>query len=158
MALSHVKVDTIADLTGTVTVFDSAGITATVAATGLVRPSDWNSAHNQFITVGGNTVGGSTASGTNIIYQGAGIVTLSANADTIVFSASQSVQTQGSVSVQGSQGAIVFSNSNGITFGGNASTITASHNGITSQTVQTQNSVQVLGSTGNIRTDSYTFQ
>ena len=150
MALSHVKVDTIADLTGTVTIYDSAGITATVAATGLVRPSDWNSAHNQFITVSGNTVGASTASGTNIIYQGAGIVTLSANADTIVFSASQSVQTQGSVSVQGSQGAIVFSNSNGITFGGNASTITASHNGITSQSVQTQNSVQVLGSTGNI--------
>lgn len=33
--------------------------------------------------------------------------------------------------MQGSTGAISFANSNGITFGGNASTITASHNGLT---------------------------
>jgi hypothetical protein len=40
------------------------------------------------------------------------------------------------VSVQGSTGAISFANSNGITFGFNASTITASHNGLTSQSNQ----------------------
>jgi len=50
--------------------------------------------------------------------------------------ASQSVQTQGSVAVLGSTGAISFQNSNGITFGGNASTVTASHNGLTSQSNQ----------------------
>lgn len=150
MALSHVKSNPVANMTGTVTVFNSAGITATVAATDLVRPVDWNSAHNQYMTISGNTLNASTASGTNIIYQGAGNISLFATSDTLIFSGSQSVQTQGSVSLQGSQGAIVFSNSNGITFGGNASTITASHNGITSQTVQTQGSVQVQGSTGAI--------
>lgn len=45
--------------------------------------------------------------------------------------ASQSVQTQSTVAVLGSTGAISFQNSNGITFGGNASTVTASHNGLT---------------------------
>lgn len=39
----------------------------------------------------------------------------------------QSVQTQNMVSVQGSTGNIYFENGNGITFGGNASTITASY-------------------------------
>jgi hypothetical protein len=40
------------------------------------------------------------------------------------------------VQVQGSSGAISFANGNGITFGGNASTVTASHNGLTSQSNQ----------------------
>jgi hypothetical protein len=176
MAVSHVKSNAIADFTGTVTVFNSLGATATTQATALVRPSDWNSAHNQYMTIAGNTAGASTISGTNIVLQGGNNVTLSANASTIIFSgpdlagylttaaqsnhshgnptlaltnltgttasasngltlslsaASQSVQTQNSVSVQGSTGAISFANSNGITFGGNASTITASHNGLT---------------------------
>lgn len=43
--------------------------------------------------------------------------------------------------------ALTFSNANGVTFGLNASTVTAS---VASQTVQTQNMVSVLGSTGNI--------
>ena len=67
--------------------------TQTVAdgtATSIVRPSDWNSAHNQFITLSGNTAGQSTVSGTNIVFQGGDNVTLSANtaagAATIVFS------------------------------------------------------------------------
>ena len=76
---------------------------------------------------------------------GSSRVTASHNALT-----SQSVQTQGSVQVQGSTGAISFANGNGITFGGNASTITASHNALTSQSIQTQGSVQVQGSTGAI--------
>lgn len=44
----------------------------------------------------------------------------------------------------------VLSNSNGLSFGLNGSTVTASHNGITSQSVQTQNLVSFQGSTGNI--------
>jgi hypothetical protein len=39
-------------------------------ATSVVRPSDWNSGHNQFVTLAGNTSGASTVSGTNIVYQG----------------------------------------------------------------------------------------
>lgn len=69
MAVSHVKSDTIADWTGTVTVFDSAGNTGTVAATNLVRPSDWNSVHNVTNTFLGSTFGSSTHSGTNIVTQ-----------------------------------------------------------------------------------------
>lgn len=76
MAVSHIKSDTIADWTGTVTVFNSQGSTATVAATDIVRPSDWNSVHNQFYTLTGNTTNSSTASGTNVVFSGAGNITL----------------------------------------------------------------------------------
>lgn len=132
MAVSHVKSNPVANMTGTVTVFGSGGVTETKAATDLVRPVDWNSAHNQFMTISGNIGANSTASGSNIVFQAAGNISLFASTDTLIFSAPvQTVQTQGMVSLQGSTGAIVFSNSNGITFGGNASTITASHNGLT---------------------------
>lgn len=88
MAVSHIKSNTIADFTGTVTVFNSAGATTTQLATALVRPSDWNSAHNQYVTLSGNTAGASTLSGTNIVFQGGNNVVLSATDQTIIFSAS----------------------------------------------------------------------
>ena len=64
MAVSHVKSNTVADWTGTVTVGNSTGGTQTIAATNLVRPGDWNSAHNQFYTLSGNTTNASTAPAT----------------------------------------------------------------------------------------------
>ena len=76
MAVSHVFSNAVADWTGTVTVFDSAGSTGTAAASAIVRPSDWNSAHNQFYTLTGNTTGNSTASGTNVIFSGGQLITL----------------------------------------------------------------------------------
>lgn len=51
--------------------------TVTVAATDVVRPSDWNSAHYQFMSATGNTAGQSTFSGTNIVFGGGPNVTLS---------------------------------------------------------------------------------
>ena len=51
MALFHVYNQTVTDGT----------------ATSVVRPSDWNSAHSQMMTLAGNTVGASTVSGTNQI-------------------------------------------------------------------------------------------
>jgi hypothetical protein len=45
LTISHAKSNTIADFTGTVTGWNSSGGTATVLATDLVRPSDWNSSH-----------------------------------------------------------------------------------------------------------------
>lgn len=72
MAVSHVKSVTIGDFTGTVTAFNSQGSTVTVAATDLARPSDWNSVHNQYFTLTGNTTGGSTASGTNVVFAASG--------------------------------------------------------------------------------------
>lgn len=150
--VSHAKSNTIPDFTGTVTVFNSAGATQTALASAIVRPSDWNSAHMQLMTLGGNTAGASSVSGSNIGLEGGPNITLSVNGSTIVVSAptpvAQSVQTQGMVSLQGSTGAIVFSNSNNVSFGGNASTITASAS--FAQSVQTQNSVLVQGSTGAI--------
>jgi hypothetical protein len=109
VALYHVKNNTIGDMTGTVTVFNSQGSTTTANATDLVRPGDWNSAHSQVITLAGNTAGASTASGTNIVFQGGNNVTASvnqgANAATIVFSGAntvaQTVQTQASGNIVG---------------------------------------------------------
>lgn len=136
MAISHVKSNTAVGWTGTVTVFNSQGSSGTAAASDMVLPSDWNSAHHNLLTLTGNTAGASTVSGTNIVYAGGNNITLSAaqgaNVATIsVVGNAQSVQTQNMVSVLGSTGNISFDNANGITFGGNASTITASHNGLT---------------------------
>ena len=90
MAVSHVYNQTVADGT----------------ATSVVRPSDWNSVHNQFLTVSGNTAGQSTMSGTNIVFQGGNNVTLSvataAGAATVVYSAAnQTNQTVASGNIAG---------------------------------------------------------
>lgn len=78
MAISHVYSQTVADGT----------------ATSVVRPSDWNSAHNQYMTIGSNTAGVSTLSGTNIQFNGGNNLTLSANGNTLIFSAAnQTVDT-----------------------------------------------------------------
>ena len=77
-AVSHFKSLTMADFTGTVTVFNSAGQFQTQAATDLVRPSNWNSAHEGFVTLSGNTSNLSTASGlTNLVLAGGNNITLS---------------------------------------------------------------------------------
>ena len=59
-------------------------------ATSVVRPSDWNSGHAQIVTLGGNTAGASTLTGTNIIIQGGNNLTVSgvqgANVATIIMS------------------------------------------------------------------------
>lgn len=91
-AISHSKSNTIGDwAAGAVTVFNSQGSTATANATDLVRPGDWNSAHNAFqtisSTVGGATYGTANATATNIVMGAADGIYLSmstvANAATI---------------------------------------------------------------------------
>jgi len=86
MAISHVFSSPLNDITGTVTVFNSAGQTTTGIATQIVRPSDWNSVHKHYVTLSGNVVGDSTLSGTNIVYQGGDNITLSGTGQTIIFS------------------------------------------------------------------------
>jgi len=76
VAVIHAFSNTNADFTGTITGFNSQGSTTTLAATNLVRPSDWNSGHNQFFTLIGNTSNASTVSGTNIVISGGDNVTL----------------------------------------------------------------------------------
>lgn len=86
MNLLHLKTNTIADFTGTVTVYNQTGGTNTVAASDLVRPSDWNSVHKMLLTFGGNTTGNSTLSGTNIHIAGAGGVSVGGSNGSFVIS------------------------------------------------------------------------
>ncbi len=76
MAVIHAFSNTNADFTGTITGFNSQGSTVTLAATNMVRPSDWNSGHNQLYTLTGNTSNASTASGTNVVLSGGNGITL----------------------------------------------------------------------------------
>jgi len=102
----------------------------------------------------------STIDARSLSVVGSGGVSIGMSAGSLLISGqttvAQSVQTQSTVAINGSTGAISFANSNGITFGFNASTVTASHNGLTSQTVQTQSNVQGIsagtqvGRTGDI--------
>jgi hypothetical protein len=115
------------------------------AATTVVRPSDWNSAHVQAMTLSGNTAGVSEISGHNIVLQGGSNVTLSgAMAGTM---ASLVILAGG-----GSAAQFALVDSNGISFGTNGSQVTASYTvpSVPAQSVQTQNLVSLLGSTGNI--------
>lgn len=51
LTAQHAKNLTIGVMTGTITVFNSLGATTTDLATNLVRPDDWNSAHNVTLSV-----------------------------------------------------------------------------------------------------------
>jgi len=79
VTIAHAKVDTLADFTGTVTVWGSDGITATGNATDLVRPSDWNSVHSLNFALGGNTQGNSTFGGTDAAFYGGRNITVAGN-------------------------------------------------------------------------------
>ena len=57
ITVTHAKSDTIANYTGTITQFNSTGGTVTVAATDLVRPIDWNSAHAGTLAITGSEIG-----------------------------------------------------------------------------------------------------
>ncbi len=79
MGITHLKSNTIADFTGTVTVFNNSGGTTTAAASDLVRPSDWNSAHHIVFNLEGNTAGSGQVSGADITLVGGNNITLSAD-------------------------------------------------------------------------------
>jgi hypothetical protein len=105
----------------------SAGSAITASHNGLTSQS------NQNVTAANGGFAFQTLSFSNV--NGVSFGTSAGSAITASVAA-QSVQTQNMVSVQGSTGAISFGNANGVTFGFNASTITASHNGLTSQSNQ----------------------
>ena len=81
--IGHVKSNTIGDFTGTVTVFNSQGSTLTANATDVIRPSDWNSAHNITFGLIGNTNNSSQAAGTDIQFSGGNGVTLIGSGSTV---------------------------------------------------------------------------
>lgn len=113
--------------------------------TNVVRPRDWNSAHLNVLTLTGNTAGVSTVSGTNIVLAGGPNVTLSAsqgaNAATLSFSAAPGGGGNTGIISAGttnaSLGTVQFFNSNGISFGLNGQTLTASHNALTTARAST---------------------
>ena len=134
MAISHVFSNAIPDGTNT----------------NIVRPSDWNSAHNQYYTLSGNTLGNSTVSGTNVVLQGAGNVSLSGTGQTVVVYATGGGVGGGVALAASTQtatsGTVNFANSNGISFGMSGSNqITASYT-VPTQSVQTQASGNIVGS------------
>lgn len=147
--------------TGTVIFSNSNGITFGLSNDGMMTasytvPTQTNQTLGIYAT--GNTTGESSSStydARSITVRGDGIVSIGWSNSSLRISASQSVQTQNMVSVQGSTGAISFGNANGITFGFNASTITASHNGITSQTNQTGGIYFVGNTTGQSSSSTY---
>ena len=118
MAISHLKTVTIADGT------DSA----------VVRPSDWNSAHQLVQAFGGNTAGVSSWSGQDLVWAGGSNVTLSVSGNTVSIvgaaGGTGGAGDGGNVIAAGgstaaSTGTVVFSNGGGVSFGLAGGTVTA---------------------------------
>lgn len=134
MAISHAFSNAVPDATGTLTIWYGA-TTATVAATDIVRPSNWNSAHDQYLTIAGNTAGQSTFSGSNIVIGGGPNITISGvNATRFDISAGAGGAGDGfnriaaGTQTAGTNTTVVFANSNGISFGmSDSSQVTASY-------------------------------
>lgn len=103
MRVTHVFSSPVADATGTLTVW-AGSTTATAIATDMVRPTNWNSAHGLVQDIGGNTLGVSSVSGSNIVLAGGANITLSGVQGANV----------GSVTIVGGTGEV----GTGTTFGG----------------------------------------
>lgn len=128
MTIRHIFTNNVADAAGVLTVWNGA-TTATVNATDIVRPSDWNSAHVLASTMLGNTAGQSTVSGTNIVLAGGANITLSANGSTVsIIGGAGAAGNTGYLSAgttNASLGTVSLANSNGVTFGVDGQTVTA---------------------------------
>jgi hypothetical protein len=85
MSIVHGFSNTVADATGTLTVWNGA-TTASIAATDVVRPSNWNSAHNMVYALGGNTTNASSVSGTDVVIAGMGGVSVGGSNSSLVIS------------------------------------------------------------------------
>lgn len=102
--------------------------------TSLVRPSDWNSLHLVGVALSGNTLGSSFVTGSSVVLNAGANITLSGdtlNSQVVISGVGGGVinQTGPNIAAGGvtvTSGTVVFSNSNGVSFGLNASTMTAS--------------------------------
>jgi hypothetical protein len=131
------------------------GATITINAPPTVLPP---AAFEAGISTGGNTLGDTGTVTNQIIFAGGSNITLSGGTGpggetvTIIGPANQTgisgIAGSGASTV--TAGTIQFANSNGVSFGLNGSTMTASLDAITSQSIQTQGSVAINGSTGAI--------
>ena len=98
-----------------------------------IRPSHWNSAHSVSLALSGSDVIGAFSNAGNVSFavETNGRITATAN---VTAAAAPVGVTAGTTS--GNLQTIAFGDSNGVSFGLNGSTITASHNGLTSQSNQ----------------------
>ena len=111
--------------------------------TGIVRPSDWNSNHAVTLNISGTDIFGAFSNAGNVTFgtDTAGYITATAPAGggggggAAISAGTQSQST----------GTVIFSNSNGLTFGLNAGTLTGSHNGYTGATTQFLTTAQPPG-------------
>lgn len=94
-------------------------VVADGTATSVVRPSDWNSGHVQAMSLSGNTVGVSSFSANEVVFQGGPNVTLSA-------AVAGSIATL-LVSAASPTPVYALANSNGIVFGTSNGQVTASY-------------------------------
>jgi len=132
--VSHAKSNTLADWAGTVTVANSAGATVTAVATDLVRPLDWNSGHNVTLNISATEISGLFSNANGISF---GLSESSITGSYTVPSVTQFLTTAmlsnaatisnirlsaGTTSNLAS--AFTFADSNGVSFGLNAGTIT----------------------------------
>lgn len=124
VTVGHIKSVTIADATDT----------------NIVRPSDWNSVHAVTMNLSGTDLIGAFSNGGNVSFgtDGGGYITGSAPSG-----GGGAAISAGTVSQ--STGTVIFSNSNGVSFGLNAGTLTASHNGYTGATTQFLTTAQPPG-------------
>lgn len=115
-----------------------------------IRPSHWNDSHS--LALSGSEVIGAFSNAGNVSFavETNGFITASAN---VTAAASPVNVTAGTTS--GNLQTIAFSNSNGVSFGLNGSTITASHNGLTTAALSnhshgnpTLNLTNLSGTTG----------
>lgn len=113
--------------------------------TGIVRPSDWNSNHAVTLNISGTDIFGAFSNAGNVTFgtNTAGYITATAPAGGGAGDGGNVIAAGGSTA--NSTGTIVFSNSNGVSFGLNGGTVTGSHNGYTGATTQFLTTAQPVG-------------
>lgn len=86
MPITHAFSNALADATGTVTVWNG-GTTASVAASDIVKPSNWNSAHALLFSAGGNTANQSTFSSNDMAFAASGDLSVGFSNGSLFYSA-----------------------------------------------------------------------
>jgi len=122
-------------------------------ATSYVRPSDWNSAHDQIYTLLGNTAGQSTVSGSNIQFSGGNNITLSGSNGSIGIIAPTPGETYSIVGNTGGANSTIAASAGIAFFGGNNITLSANLSSISivgaNQTSPTE-SITLVGNTAGV--------
>lgn len=99
------------------------------------KPSDWNAAHVFTMNAVGSEISGAFANGNGMSF-GLSVGSVSGSYTVPSIAGLISAVNVSAGTTSNNLSALTFNNANGITFGLNASTLTASHNGLTSQSNQ----------------------